>query len=883
MQQYIYGNLNYAGYRFVSSDATGFFMNNVGALSPLTFYDKKVKHGELTLGEHKSFWMLTTDLNVPGGQNYLFLQESSYNFFRGSDVVHGYRSDFSDGDLYGARFLDLLDTQFLSAVEMLKCGEENRFHSTTLEQLPKTRVEPEMLSEELLNSILLSILWKRRVIIRIPYVGAEAMRRSRGYLKAIYQRLPYEKRRNNGCLTGATTAMLNISKAFSIILMDGDADASGIASDVHQTFFDLTKDPTGKIYENNRIQGEFYDALLQFLVKQAPEKLNRFFEKCPDYLEGDNNAGDPDIHKYCGMLKVFQIGRKELAGQEIREWAVSLRYDQWSERMHEVILESIAEHLTAQNLLEYYRAEAPQYDDIHRFGRANQMLREKNETDENAELSVLMLQRMYPYVKDSLLPQLIPAMAEHFISAAHKAYPCLISQQPKAETLKECEAIRLPEGNDSENSRNWMLELRAVVRKQLTLNIEQTKIRYKQQHEYQLKAGFATVQNWFAENVALDLSGLYRDLEQYYLYEELIGQWNSLITKYIMEADRTCQTPNSIEEYRQQLIWLQHMHKCLLSHGGEFTPEQSTELDKRKAYRKKCIELAVQQPEDVRTLKLWYQQVQKAGFSQDLLNQLRLEKAERIVRKIPDGLELQEIKNRLLLAGEWLTDTNVIFEPWNILADASKLLACIQNLEEYRKGAGTAPNLNNRKIREWITRMFPHNKDLMILMIQKYPENRAALVAILAKKGEGITAEDLKDLYIAGCSRRCLCDNAGTEVSDAWREAMREFLPELPNLPSPLKTQPPRSKKGENVLLLVIQILLGIAACIPSAIMMIAKVEDLLISGIMVVVIAVMVGGLVGTAFAAKSQSGKRFLIGLAIAVVPGLLAIIALLVLCLL
>lgn len=881
MQQYIYGNLNHAGFRTVSSDSTGFFMNNAGALSPLMFYDAAAGHGELTPGAHKSFWMLTTDLNM-GGQNYLFLQESGMETFRAAAVVQGYRSDFSDGDLHGNRFLELLDTQFLSSEEALKCGENNTLNSTTLEQIPKNKVEPEAVSEELLSSILLSLFWKRRVIIRIPYVGAEAMRRSRGYLKTIYQRLPYEKRRNNGCVTGASAAMLNISKAFTIILMDGDADVSGIASNSQQEFFDLTQDPTGKIYGNDRIQGTYYEPLLNFLVKEPVEKVNSFFEKCPVYLENDNDAGDPDIRKYCGMLKVFQIGRKELAGQEIREWAVSLRYDQWSEKMQEVILDTIAQKLQTPQILEYFQAEAPQYDDIHRFGRANHMRRESNETDENAELSVLMLQRMHARVKDSLMPQVISAMAEHFVSAAQEAYPCLNTQQPMAATLKECDAIRLPEGNDSQNSRNWLLEMRAMVREKLSLNIEQIKTRYKQQYEYQMKAGFAVIQTWFAEHATSDLSGLYRNLEQYYLYEEMIGQWNSLIAKYIVEADRSCQTPNSIEEYRQQLVWLQHMHKCFLNHGGEFAPEQSTELNKRKTYRKKCIELGVQQPEDVHTLKLWYQQAQKAGFSQDLMNQLRLEKAERIMRNIPDGLKLQEIKNRLVLAGEWLPDANVFFEPWNILADASKLLACIQNLEEYRKGV-EAPNLKNRKIREWIPKMFPHNKDLMILLIQKYPNRREALLPILAQKGEGITAQDLKDLYIFGCSRQLLCDHADIEVSGDWHEAMREFLPELPKLPRPLEAQPPRKKKGEKILLPIIWALMGIAACIPAAIMMIAAVKELLISGIVAAVIAAMVGGLVGTSFAAKSRSGKRFLIGLAIAAAPGLLATIVLLVLCLL
>lgn len=882
MQQYIYGNLNHAGFRTVSSDSTGFFMNNAGALSPLMFYDAAAGHGELTPGAHKSFWMLTTDLNIPGGQNYLFLQESGMETFRAAAVVQGYRSDFSDGDLHGNRFLELLDAQFLSSEEALKCGENNALNSTTLEQIPKNKVEPEAVSEELLSSILLSLFWKRRVIIRIPYVGAEAMRRSRGYLKTIYQCLPYEKRRNNGCVTGASAAMLNISKAFTIILMDGDADVSGIASNSHQEFFDLTQDPMGKIYGNDRIRGTYYEPLLNFLVKEPVEKVNSFFEKCPVYLENDNDAGDPDIRKYCGMLKVFQIGRKELAGQEIREWAVSLRYDQWSEKMQEVILDTIAQKLQTPQILEYFQAEAPRYDDIHRFGRANHMRRESNETDENAELSVLMLQRMYARVNDSLMPQVISAMAEHFVSAAQEAYPCLNTQQPMAATLKECDAIRLPEGSDSQNSKNWLLEMRAMVREKMSVNIAQTKTRYKQQSEYQLKAGVSVIRNWFAENAASDLSGLYQNLEQYYLYEEMIGQWNSLIAKYIVEADRSCQTPNSIEEYRQQLVWLQHMHKCFLNHGGEFAPEQSTELNKRKTYRKKCIELGVQQPEDVHTLKLWHQQAQKAGFSQDLMNQLRLEKAERIMRNIPDGLKLQEIKNRLVLAGEWLPDANVFFEPWNIQADAAKVLACIQNLEEYRKGM-LAPNLKNRKIREWIPRMLPHNKDLMILLIQKYPGRRDALLSVLAQKGEGITAQDLKDLYIFGCSRQLLCDYGDIEVSGDWREAVRAFLPELPKLPRPLEAQPPREKKGEKILLPVICVLLGIAACIPAAIMMIAKVEDLLISGIVAAVIAAMAGCLVGTSFAAKSQSGKRFLLGLAIAVAPGLLATIALLVLCLL
>ena len=175
MQQYIYGNIGRAGFKTVSSDRTGFFVSHASALSPLMYYDTASTHGELPKEEHKCFWLLTTNLSVPGGQDYLFLQESGMDVHRNAAVVQGCCSDPSDGELYDARFLQLLDVAFGSPKEALQTAERGDLAPLTMDALPRRNVATANLDAALLEGILLMLLRKERVVIQLPSVGARAM------------------------------------------------------------------------------------------------------------------------------------------------------------------------------------------------------------------------------------------------------------------------------------------------------------------------------------------------------------------------------------------------------------------------------------------------------------------------------------------------------------------------------------------------------------------------------------------------------------------------------------------------------------------------------------------------------------------------------------
>lgn len=866
MQQYIYGNLHHAGFQTVSSDTTGFFTNYSDVLSPLMYYDTASTHGELKPGEHNSFWMLTTDLKIPGGQDYLFIQESGMDPYRAAAVVQGYRSDFEDHDedLYGKNFLQLLDTRFVSSKEAMKIGEDNQLNSLAFAELPKKTVAEERISPEALGAILLTLYQKKRAIIRIPYVGAEAMARSKGYLKTIYQCLPYEKRRNNGCITGATANMLDISKSFRIVLMDADADISGIATNNYQTVFDLTNVES--------IQKTEMIPLVRFLTTASQEKRDSFLLYCREALLEEGAKGDPDIEKYSTLLDEYLLEDTVLSGETIRKWAVSIYDDEErTEKRKADIRKKITKALPVQNLVEYLRGMTKEFETVHQFGllkRADRNHDKDAERDQNAALTLMMMESMPDYDRDSVCN----VMTGHFLSLAEAEYPCLTEKKPTVNTLAACTEVKQP---GTANGRSpWANALMEQIRGKLTSMVNRQEMCYQNNYQTQKAAGEAMILA-FADG---DLEGIYRELELHYLKDELLEGWNGLIAEQIVKICGSFSYPRYVDGYGKMRSQLDAYRNVFQTHKGTFTAEQDRELGSLTEKWEYMQAFVDRECQSARELDLWIKEADAAEWNPELREEEKRKRVNALLSRIPEGLSLKETKDRLDCAVKYaalLETSEIEFLPWGAVKAAPKeILKRIRMLENYPYD-GT-PKLNNRKLRSWIAQMIPDNKDLMMLLIQKYPAEQEELVTALAMKGKGITQEDIRELYFSGCARSVLCGQKGMDVSMEWRRAVDAFLPELPNLPRPLNTQKLKQQPANMALLIVVQILLGLAALVPGVVLLLTGSGTVGIYGIVTGVTAVCAVGFGAVAFIPKAKPGKKFLLGLAIAMVPAVLAAVA-------
>lgn len=866
MQHYIYGNLHHAGFQTVSSDTTGFFMNNAAALSHLMVYDDSTNHGELKTGEHKCFWLLTAGLMDLKNREYLFIQESGLDPYRTAAVVQGYRSDVEDHeeDLFGPNFLSLLDTRFVSNREAMRIGEEEQLHSISLKELPKSAVEEKKIATDVLKRILLTLFEGKRAIVRIPVLGAEAMKCSRGYLKTIYQCLPYAKRRSNGCITGATGGM-KLPRGLRIVLMDADADISGMSTNAKQTVFDLN--------HVEAIQKKKVPYLVDFLVDATQEQRDNFFQYCRVALREDGVEGDPSIPKYSTLLDEYQLGDAVLASEDIRKWAVNLYddVDRSKERVKE-ILKKIAKALTAQNLVEYLTKMAETYESVHRFGvlvRADRNHDENAERDQNAALTLRMMMELPEYDRDSIQND----MKEHFVALARVEYPCLTLEAPYKDTLDDCDRIKLPGAEDGRNP--WTNELMEQIRGELETKISNQKKLYGSNHQSQKVDGEAKIK----EFDGWELENLYKELQQYYLHSELMDVWNEKIGDRIKELCCAWPKPRELDGYPQMHTRLCHMREVFTSHGGKLTKEQNRALHELEQKWKDIQTLAAQKCTAAKELEQWLKAADAVDWDPELREDQKREKANALLLRIPDGLSLEETKDRLTCAvtnEKLLREPEIEFLPWAVKAAPKEIQEQIKMLERY-PNAGV-PNLNNKKLRSWIVQMLPENKDLMVCLIQKYPAKQAEWLPILAKNGKGITREDIRKLYLSGCTRKELCGQR--DASAQWRQAVEDFWSELPSLPEPLKTPPPRRKTVQTVLLIAVQILLGLAVLAPGVVLLMTG-GSVLAYGIVVGTAVLCAGGFTGAAFIPKAKPVRGILMGLALALAPGILAGVAGIVMC--
>ena len=873
MQQYIYGNIGRAGFKTVSSDRTGFFVSHASALSPLMYYDTASTHGELPKEEHKCFWLLTTNLSVPGGQDYLFLQESGMDVHRNAAVVEGCCSDPSDGELYDAGFLRLLDVTFGSPKEALQTAEWGDLAPLTVDALPRRVVAAADLDAALLEGILLKLLRKERVVIRLSSVGARAMEDSRGYLKAIYQRLPYEARKNNGCLTGATEDMLDISNAFTIILMDGDADLTGVMPDATTMVFDLREGKNPQVPKSNAGKTLFYVPLLQFLTTQEPDKLDDFFQFCRSSLEGDPEGRYPDLRKYCSLLDIYSVGQGTLSGEDIRKWAVNLNDSVWTREMYDSTCGKLARSIPVENMLEYLEDVLPQYASLARFGVMTRADEEKSKTeqrDQNGALTLRMMLSLPSYDLDSVKR----GLAEYFVSKAKEACPG--TEQPTLAVLNALDKLQLPE--ERSDTPQWANALREEVQQRLETLIRRTKAAYWEENQTEDSQGQARILQW--QQSGADINVLYEKLTAFRLYEDLIARWNAQIGQCIVERCLGFEEPTELPGYDRLRKIQKEMCACFEAHGGTFTDVQQGQLHMRDQYLESIPVLCKQRCTTTAQWNRWLSDLDAKKLNPDLALTVKQTAAKQFLTEIPDGLPLEETKQRLECAARcaYLLDTEtVVFRPWGVRGKPEGILACISALENYSAG-DKAPDLSRAKLRDWSRKYLSGNKALMMLLARKDHCAREDTVRALAGSDASFTEQDIETLYVYGCPWELLCSE-DVSRTESWNRAVRKCFPAWQELPDPLSRQQPRNDPAHNGLTTAMLLLIALTAAVPGAVLWILGAGTVISYGVIAGVLTLLAIVSLTAAAVQKKRAAKRFQLWLAGALLPGTLTAVTALV----
>lgn len=383
MYTFLYGNIQHRGYAYLCSKPDFFEdIKRTQALNNIIRYDITCKHGELALEQHQSFQMLTSDLNS-GIAPRLLLFVSGTEANRNGRYAQGYLCADEDGDIYGADFLKLLRAHFQSCSEVINTS---RLESLTVGSLSQEELHPRNLPRERMAQILTALFQKKRVVIRLEEVGKEAMQASRETVMAIFEKLPYEFRRSNGYLTGASRKLLQdaaqpLPKAFSVVLLDMDADIAGIRSDRETFFLDLCQP------EISMSVPDEMKTLVQFLTDTAPGELEPFFAFCRQVRNLEKNGTPLDCSDYTMLLSIFRADPATVTDDRMHSWAVELFGNRRKKEAKALLYDRLAKVLTPQQLTEFLLKELPEDQRIESLGSPTK--------DQNGVKAIFLAQELW--------------------------------------------------------------------------------------------------------------------------------------------------------------------------------------------------------------------------------------------------------------------------------------------------------------------------------------------------------------------------------------------------------------------------------------------------------------------------------------------------------
>lgn len=596
MQQYIFGNVGQKGYRYVSSEQA-FFADGqrTAVLQHLVNYDSFCFHGDLEAGEHQSYWMAVSNLDNPAAPDRLYLQASGSDPHRTGYYARGYLSDAEDGYLFDSRLLRLLRTEFSDFAQTMADAEKENLHRIDSDMLPCVEtLQPASLDEELLRNILLALLQKKKVIIRLPDTGREAMKRSRAYILAIYERLPYEQRAVNGFVTGVSAAKLRdqvaLPEVVRIILMDADAQFDGVRKNAYQEVFDLANPDTvisPMPRENKEGKQLAYVPLIDFLAQQSPEVLDEFFSFCRSFMRKDVNGNSLSISEYSMYYEFFTVGREECTDSSIRSWAANVYKNansnsKWTPEIKKMLFGRIASTLSPDRLKKYLLSCVHDFTDLVSLGVVDEEERSQIQgrkssdytvKDIHAALTLKMLEYLVPYYDADMEETLTCALSERFLELGCKAYPFLQALQPNRGTMALLKQFALPEGAGKTTA--LVVSLRDRVYKRLYQLRDETMERYSTQYAQQCAAGLARIEQWPGSS-AEPAEQLFSDLRKYYLFEELIepggdSGWNDQIGEQLIAFCRQA-VPENLNAYQQLLSYAETSVDMVSKHGGRLNP-----------------------------------------------------------------------------------------------------------------------------------------------------------------------------------------------------------------------------------------------------------------------------------------------------------------------
>lgn len=388
MHTFVYGNIQHRNYTYLCSKPEFFEdIRRSRALDNVIRYDITCKHGELDLEQHQSFGMLTSDLNS-GIAPRLLLFAAGAEKYRSGRYAQGYLCADDDGDIYGAGFQRLLRAGFRSCAEVINTS---RLKSLTIGDLPVQTICPRALPGEWMEQILTALFQKKRVVIRLREMGAAAMQASRETVLSIFGKLPYEFRRSNGYLTGASRQILldaaqPLPKAFSLVLLDGDADVTGIRSD-HETFFlDLCRPEVSA-----PVPPEM-KTLVDFLSGAASGELEQFFSFCRQVRELEKNGIALECSDYTMLLSIFRAAPETVTDGLMRSWAAELFGNRRKKEAKAFLYDRLAKVLTPQRLTEFLLKELPEDQKIQDLGRPDGT--KSGAPDQNGVKLLLMAQEL---------------------------------------------------------------------------------------------------------------------------------------------------------------------------------------------------------------------------------------------------------------------------------------------------------------------------------------------------------------------------------------------------------------------------------------------------------------------------------------------------------
>lgn len=864
MKQYIYGNIEKKGYIYLSSDPQ-FFLDpqKAQAMPHLVCYDTTCLHGDLPAGEHQCYWMLTTDLNIPGEEPHLFLQASGFHPDRGATYAHGFISEADDRDLYGPGLLELMKTQFKTGQQVLQLKTTDHPQSLCVDQMLRDdTLELRLLPQKTLELLLNTLLQGRKLILQLPQTGQAALTASRQLLLTLYARLPYAQRRTNGFATGMSSHKIldtanTLPAAITICLMDGDADAAGLPP-LGTDYFVLSED--GQLHSGTgKPVPPVRSALPEYLASESVENLDGFFAFCQQLTQLVPGNFTPNVNNYELFHFFYTLGSQsgaQITDEQIRLCAANLYgADAKIKNLKAELYRRVAGVLSPRRLAEYLCKKAQSYADLAALGipdpqeqRAILSGNIDKVTDTHAALTMRMAQTYYTSAED--IEALLQPLAERFQELACQEMPCLDEKMPTARTVQELNALQLGDTAGSNLKEQLINRVHAVLRSQKAAVLS----KYEENRRVQLQEGTETIRACSLAYTTDSLQELYGLLaHRYYLFPELISSWNTAIGEKLAGACLQV-VPETVAACGTLLQTGAHIRELYQSQAGS-VPQVLEEAQREQMALWHSIWQLYQQPcPGVSSLLRLLEQMDGIQMPCSIAQELRDHFAEqisvdactdeeicscadRLARKLtqegerellvsvlcrclssmaPD-LPLDSLKTRLEIARKLENAgflESVDFQPWQCTDTPTHLARMLAELENYSSG-NTLSALENPTVRRWAIRNLQKNAELIYWLAVMDAGLGRDVLDWLAKHYLAMQPSKLEKLYLAGWARQDLLAAGGKQASVAWKSAMDTLFPKWTELPAPAFAKPTASESKHPIRFGVPTALMAVAGLLP--------------------------------------------------------------------